>query len=314
MGKTINLQQLGVLRQFVSEFSNLSDDYILIRITEENRGNMDSPETPGTKSGRGEGPIRIEGMAWLLCFSGALDIEMNLVPCRMTDNSLTIIDPGSIIEVKGIEWNNLDCYMLFVSNTFLRDVNFDINLIGSIANIGERHNSPPTITLTGCETELLREYFLMLRLNSDPGNSGMFTKSIARNLIAALTYQIIQFYLSRADNRPEPVQVRSRRSGYVHEFMKLVHQHHRQERSVSFYASKLFISPKYLSLIIKEHTGQSASELIDSYVILEAKNLLRFSGKNIQQVAYELNFPNQSSFGKYFKHLTGMSPSEYQRT
>lgn len=83
---------------------------------------------------------------------------------------------------------------------------------------------------------------------------------------------------------------------------------------VSFYAEKLFISPKYLSLIIKESIGRSAAEVIDEYVILEAKNLLRFSGKNIQQVAYELNFPNQSSFGKYFKHLTGMSPSEFQRS
>ena len=49
-------------------------------------------------------------------------------------------------------------------------------------------------------------------------------------------------------------------------------------------------------------------------VILEAKNLLRYSGKNIQQVAYELNFSNQSSFGKYFKHLTGMSPSQFQKS
>ena len=83
---------------------------------------------------------------------------------------------------------------------------------------------------------------------------------------------------------------------------------------MGFYADKLYISPKYLSLIIKESTGRSAAEWIDEYVILEAKNLLRFSGKNIQQIAYELNFTNQSSFGKYFKHLTGMSPSEFQRS
>ncbi len=83
---------------------------------------------------------------------------------------------------------------------------------------------------------------------------------------------------------------------------------------MAFYADKLFISPKYLSLIIKEALGRSAAEVIDDYVILEAKNMLRFSGKNIQQVSYELNFPNQSSFGKYFKHLVGMSPSEYQRS
>jgi AraC-like DNA-binding protein len=102
--------------------------------------------------------------------------------------------------------------------------------------------------------------------------------------------------------------------GYVQEFMKLVHENFRQERAVGFYAKSLFISPKYLSLIIKEVTGKSAAAWIDERVILEAKNLLKFSGKNVQQIAYELNFNNQSSFGKYFKHLTGMSPTAFQRS
>lgn len=93
--------------------------------------------------------------------------------------------------------------------------------------------------------------------------------------------------------------------------MSLVQQHHRRERSVTFYADRLYISPKYLSLVIKEATGRSAGQWIDDMVVLEAKNLLRFSGKNVQQVAYELNFPNQSAFGKYFKHLTGSSPTQY---
>ena len=57
---------------------------------------------------------------------------------------------------------------------------------------------------------------------------------------------------------------------------------------------------------------KSAGEWIDSYVIQEAKNLLRYSGKNVQQIAYELNFTNQSSFGKYFKNITGMSPTAFQ--
>lgn len=66
--------------------------------------------------------------------------------------------------------------------------------------------------------------------------------------------------------------------------------------------------------MVREATGRPASAWIDDYVILEAKNLLRFSGKNVQQIAYELNFTNQSSFGKYFKHLTGMSPTQFQRS
>ena len=68
-----------------------------------------------------------------------------------------------------------------------------------------------------------------------------------------------------------------------------------------------------MSLIIKEATGRTAAQWIDDYVIMAAKKLLRFSGKNIQQVAYELNFSNQSAFGKYFKRITGMSPTDFQR-
>ena len=95
-------------------------------------------------------------------------------------------------------------------------------------------------------------------------------------------------------------------------FLRLVRANYRSQRAIAFYADKMFISPKYLSLIIKEATGRSAAEWIDSYVLQEAKNLLRYSGKNVQQIAYELNFTNQSSFGKYFKHLTGMSPTRFQ--
>ena len=80
---------------------------------------------------------------------------------------------------------------------------------------------------------------------------------------------------------------------------------------MSFYAQQLYITTKYLSNIVKEATGRSAAQWIDEFVILEAKNLLRFSGKTIKQVSYELNFSNQSAFGKYFKLITGMSPSEY---
>jgi AraC-like DNA-binding protein len=92
----------------------------------------------------------------------------------------------------------------------------------------------------------------------------------------------------------------------------LVREFYRSQRSISFYAEKMFISPKYLSLVIKEATGKSAGDWIDQYVIQEAKNQLRFSGKNVQQIAYDLNFSNQSSFGKYFKNLTGMSPTAFQ--
>lgn len=302
MGQTIDLSQLLALKPLTTEFSTLDDDYVFTRITESDR-------TAVRFTG---GPIRFDGMSWLLCFEGRMDIEVNLTPASLTTNSIAVTRPGSFVEVKGIDWEKLDCYMLFVSRKFLRDVNFDINILGSLPPPPKTTSEDPVMYISPAEAKLLRDYYEILHHNSSNSDT-IYSKAIARSVIAALTYQLMQI-VSRKLPAVDPNRQRSRRSAYVSDFVRLVHDHHRKERSVSFYADKLFISPKYLSLIIKESLGRSAAEIIDEYVILEAKNMLRFSGKNIQQVSYELNFPNQSSFGKYFKHLVGMSPSEYQRS
>jgi AraC-like DNA-binding protein len=88
----------------------------------------------------------------------------------------------------------------------------------------------------------------------------------------------------------------------------------RKYRNVGFYADKLCLTPKYLSKLIKTTSGKSAPEWIDSYVILEAKNLLKYSDIAIKEIVYRLNFPNQSVFYKFFKARTGMTPSEYRNS
>lgn len=302
MGNTVDLSQLIALEPVTTEFSTLDNDYMFMRITESDR-------TAEKFSG---GPVRFDGMSWLLCFKGGMDIEVNLTSASLTPNSIAVTRPGSFFELKHIDWTDLDCYVLFTSREFMRDVNFDLNILGAYPPSHKGLSDNPVMKITESEAKLLKGYYEILHHNSVNPDS-TYSKAIARSVIAALTYQLLQI-ISHKLPSTESGQPHSRRSAYISEFVQLVHDHHRKERSVAFYAEKLFISPKYLSLIIKEALGRSAAEIIDEYVILEAKNMLRFSGKNIQQVSYELNFPNQSSFGKYFKHLVGMSPSEYQRS
>ena len=94
-------------------------------------------------------------------------------------------------------------------------------------------------------------------------------------------------------------------------FIGEVEKHYRKERSVKFYADLLCISPKYLSTVIYKISQQLAGEWIDAYVILEAKTLLKSGRLTIQQISEQLNFSNQSFFGKFFKRCAGMSPKEY---
>ena len=73
------------------------------------------------------------------------------------------------------------------------------------------------------------------------------------------------------------------------------------------------ITAKYLSETVKQVSKRTPNEWIDSYVTLEVRVLLKNSTKAIKEIALELNFPNQSFLGKFFKEHVGMSPSAYRK-
>ncbi len=83
---------------------------------------------------------------------------------------------------------------------------------------------------------------------------------------------------------------------------------------IGFYANQLYVTPKYLSAVCKEVSGQTASELITQYMVKDILYLLRNSQKSIKEIANELNFPNLSFFGKYVKQHLGMSPKQYRES
>ncbi|MEG1645389.1 MAG: helix-turn-helix domain-containing protein [Alistipes sp.] len=95
--------------------------------------------------------------------------------------------------------------------------------------------------------------------------------------------------------------------------MNIVSTHFRKERRVEFYAAHFQLTPKYLSAIIAQRSHQSAAQWIDTYVVTEAKILLRTTTKSVKEIAEELNFSDQSFFGKYFLLHTGVRPSEYRK-
>lgn len=99
----------------------------------------------------------------------------------------------------------------------------------------------------------------------------------------------------------------------VKKFKCLLAARFRENRTVSFYASELHLTPKHFSAAIKEQTGKTAGEWIDEMVILEAKVLLQNKELTVSQVADHLNFTDQSAFGKFFKAVTNLSPMEYRK-
>lgn len=302
MEQIISLQALAGIENFADNFSRMADHYMYARL----RG-IPEPFTPLTK------PLRLDCLTIILCRRGSFDIEINLRNYHVRPNTLLIINPHNLIQTHTTDFSHVDTYVIFVSREFLVDINIDLNAI-NIRSLIE--NRTPALTLSDADSSKLAKFLDLLDINAREPETTIFSINVARSLCAAIFYQLLQINFVRMSNGSGDTESGNmgRRTNYVHDFMRLVHLHHTRERSLSFYASKLFISPKYLTLLVKEATGRSATSWINEFVIIEAKNLLRFSGKNVQQVAYALNFSNQSSFGKYFKHLTGQSPSAYQKS
>jgi len=97
-------------------------------------------------------------------------------------------------------------------------------------------------------------------------------------------------------------------------FCNLVVEHYTENREVAFYAEKLMLTPKYFSKVINETVGMTASDWIERYVATQARNMLRTRPNlTVQEVGFLLGFPEQPSFCRFFKRLTGVTPRQYRK-
>lgn len=104
----------------------------------------------------------------------------------------------------------------------------------------------------------------------------------------------------------------SRKETLTIDFHANIKKHFKEQRHLEYYADLLFVTPKYLTETIKEISGKTAGATIDVYTAQEARILLRSTSKSVAEIANELNFSDQSSFGKFFKRMEGVSPSHYR--
>ena len=105
----------------------------------------------------------------------------------------------------------------------------------------------------------------------------------------------------------------SKQNPLFEKFKEILFKDFLSQRSVQYYADILNVTRKYLSEVIKNNSGKTASDWIEEVVILEAKILLQNKDLTINQISDTLNFPNQSGFGRFFKKCEGISPLEYRR-
>lgn len=252
-------------------------------------------------------PSRLNALIIGVGTEGETSLTSNLQEFRLKKDSLFIFSPKHILQVQSN--NRFKAHLIVIAPDFLKRINIDTK---RMMPLFLQFGSLPCMELTHAESQSLRSFISMVEQELK-GSETDFSSEIIGGLIAATIYKvgdILTHYLTEHPEVDSPIH--NRAGEYFRQFTELLGEHYKHERSVGFYARQLCITPKYLTTLIKRISGKSVSEWIDNYVILEAKTLLKYSNMSVQEIAYYLNFPNQSFFGSYFKRNAGMSPSQYK--
>lgn len=258
-------------------------------------------------------PCRFDGILMLYCVKGSVKMSVNLDEYDINDNSLIICSPNNILkltEVRQEDGEPQHYVLIAMSQQFASELRIDFKrmISESVALI-----DVPVVTLPDNIKNFMGRY---LSLIADVVETDMEHKDAAlRSLVSSMLCTVAGVWKEKINEmKITSLQSTTRSRMIFEQFIRLVSEYHTKYRNVGFYAEKLCLTPKYLSKLIKNASGRSAPEWIDSYVILEAKNLLKYSDISIKEIVYRLNFPNQSVFYKFFKARTGMTPSGYRNS
>lgn len=262
-------------------------------------------------------PIRLVGNGMVFCVKGSVHMSVNLNEydvkegCLvvLTDQDIVKVEKGSDDDIKNLHW-----VVIAMSQNFLTNFRVDFR---KILSEGVALIETPVLHLD----QNIRGYFEdYLKLIGKLANSELpMYKDAVRSLISSMVSIAAGQWIADINRlRDEKVVKLNSRSEHktltFRQFIKLVSENYTQQRQVIFYADQLCMSPKYLSKLVKDVSGKSAPEWIDSYVLLEAKHLLKYSDMPIKEIVFRLNFSNQTVFYKYFKAHTGMTPTDYRNS
>lgn len=256
-------------------------------------------------------PCRIDAIIFYFCTEGASTLICNLEEYHLQPNSFVVLPPKSIVEMEFDQDTHYGGYIMAVDPSYMGDADLNLRkIIGVLMNEHVRHG---VLQLSDAERERVEQLFALAFATISQQQQTPFRDDIVRAILNLFVYQSCDLLSIYNDQIGDTPSSSSRAEEYFRRFVKTLSEHYLERRSVTFYADQLCISSRYLTTIVRRVSGHSVTDWMNRYVMMEARYLLRYSEMSIQEIAYKLNFPNQSFFGKYFKQHAGISPSAYRQ-
>ena len=228
--------------------------------------------------------------------------SINLLDYEIHPNDLITLLPGTIIQFRERTEKVCLCFAGFSAHCAGR-----INLMKNIGNAYPKLIEQPVVPLNEEVASYLKDYFALLSRASCNENFEMDSELVELSLQTILTSIRLIYHKFPGENSSS-----NRKKEICRELIQAITENYKNERRAQFYADKLGISLQHLSTTVRQVTGKSVLDTIAYIVIMDAKAKLKGTNMTIQEIAYSLNFPSASFFGKYFRRYVGMTPLDFR--
>lgn len=245
-------------------------------------------------------PTLLPEMRILVIKQGWSHVTLNMIEHRFEQGDLIYLGPNGIIQ-----FHDASPDVLAIGISMSNEVT-QLAFGNSIPQAFDGHLRDFHLQLQQDEVDYFDQlHDLLNRYFREEGNSSQVTL----HLVGALLWFVNNLWC-RQEQSHRASQTRDQQM--FTDFIQLVAQHAPEHHTIEFYASRLCLTPRYLSTIVKQVSGKSAKQWIDDALVTRIKIDLLHTDKPVSTIGDDMNFPNPSFFAKFFKRMTGMTPREYQ--
>lgn len=284
---------------YVILFHNQNDMKFINDITHARLLKMDEITRPNE-------PLRFRNLVLVFCERGELAFELNYTSYTLKENGFLIITPLDILIFEKTSEDYTSTVLVLPSETF-SPILKDVNLLNF-----KYIKQSPVINLQNEYLALYKQILSTLWHVKELVAESEFDNiaSLQISSLAIVQQDYYNKYIAKKDNGYEYIP---RKKELFRNFINRLVESHQVSREVLFYANELGVSSGYLNEVCNEVSGHSAKAIIDSAVTARLKYELSYTTKSIQELSDGYNFPSQSYFTRYYKRMTGLTPSEFRK-
>ena len=250
-------------------------------------------------------PYRLDHFAIVLCLSGAAKMTSGHFNYSVRPHSMHFVFPG-MINVIEESTDDFELFMVLFSRDFFADMYLKEAVLENI--LDQAPDFPPIsmlddelfIKVNGLFEDMYEEY----------KNQEKFHVKLIQSMLMQLFYLSGRIFQDEIQSQPAQ---QSRGHQLFQQYKKAVDENFMEQRTVQWYAEKLFVSAGYLGEIVKKETGETAIKIIHRRIYLEGLYLLNYSQLSVKEISDQLNFDTPSHFSRFFKQFAGYTPTALKK-